>query len=348
MLVISTFSEIKTVPTTWLWQGWLAEGSLHLLAGESGTGKSGLCLDIASAITQGNILPDGVTSAPRGRVLLYASEDTDSTMKARLVAAGADLTQVATVRGVRGPDGVNRFDPAAHRNRLRAELLSSSYRLVILDPIIAFAKGQGGGAVREALEDLADIAKASHAAILGITHFAKATGKKPPLERVVSSQAFTAVPRIVLIAGVSEESGEKVVVRAKSNICETGDGFEYRIVPLTVDLDGHQAPTTKIAWGREIVGSAEEILRKGPAKASLRPLEAAQVYLVARLADGPVAVSEIMQDALANGHSEKTVKRAKTEMAIRSYWVGRVSFWRLADDSEDEFEQMTQLGHLIN
>ena len=57
-------------PIRWIWSDWLALGKLHLLAGAPGTGKTTIALSIASTITTGNRIPDGV-SAEQGDVLIW-------------------------------------------------------------------------------------------------------------------------------------------------------------------------------------------------------------------------------------------------------------------------------------
>jgi hypothetical protein len=63
---------------------------------------------------------------------------------------------------------------------------------------------------------------------------------------------------------------------------------------------------------------------------SLQKREAAIVWLVAQLDKGPVAAAEVAQRAKAASITEKTLRRAKKVLAVRSVRVGGVGasgFW---------------------
>ena len=67
-------STIQPEPVSWLWDGWLAAGKLHILAGAPGTGKTSLALALGAALTTGGRWPDG-SRAPVGDVLVWSGED---------------------------------------------------------------------------------------------------------------------------------------------------------------------------------------------------------------------------------------------------------------------------------
>ena len=77
----------------WLWTDRLALGTLALLAGREGLGKSILAYTVAAMITRG-MLPGEHIGTPRA-VLIAAIEDSWSrTIVPRLIAADADLDLV--------------------------------------------------------------------------------------------------------------------------------------------------------------------------------------------------------------------------------------------------------------
>src|SRR6202011_2217019 len=45
--------SITPEPVSWVWDGWLAAGKFHVLAGQPGTGKTTLALAFAATITAG-------------------------------------------------------------------------------------------------------------------------------------------------------------------------------------------------------------------------------------------------------------------------------------------------------
>lgn len=66
--------------------------------------------------------------------------------------------------------------------------------------------------VRSALQQLVDFAAKWDCTILGITHLAKSSQQSSPADRLIGSQAFSALARTVLIATQREGSDTRVVV----------------------------------------------------------------------------------------------------------------------------------------
>jgi hypothetical protein len=98
-VVITSASKIKPARVRWLWQDRLAVGTLALLAGREGVGKSILAYWLVAAITRG-VLPGEHLGQPK-TVLVAASEDSwEHTIVPRLIAAGADLDLVYRVEVV--------------------------------------------------------------------------------------------------------------------------------------------------------------------------------------------------------------------------------------------------------
>lgn len=67
-------SDIKPEPISWLWNGWLAAGKMHILGGAPGTGKTTIALSLAATVTTGGRWPDGSQSSI-GNVVIWSGED---------------------------------------------------------------------------------------------------------------------------------------------------------------------------------------------------------------------------------------------------------------------------------
>ena len=135
--------RLKPEPIAWLWDGWLARGKVHVLAGAPGTGKTSVALALAATLTVGGRWPDG-TRAPVGDVLIWSGEDDpQDTLVPRLLACGADLTRVHFVRSVADERGVRSWDPATDAQLLRdyAETMNPPPSLLIVDPIVSAVAG---------------------------------------------------------------------------------------------------------------------------------------------------------------------------------------------------------------
>jgi putative DNA primase/helicase len=91
-------ASIEPEAISWRWDGWIAEGKLHVLAGAPGTGKTTLAMALAATITTGGRWPDG-TPAVVGDVVIWSGEDDPKdTLVPRLIACGGDKARVHSTR----------------------------------------------------------------------------------------------------------------------------------------------------------------------------------------------------------------------------------------------------------
>ena len=90
-------ASIKPEAVRWLWEGYLARGKLHVLAGAPGTGKTMIALALAATVSTGGRWPDGTHCEP-GNVLIWSAEDDIAdTLVPRLIAMGADMHKIRFV-----------------------------------------------------------------------------------------------------------------------------------------------------------------------------------------------------------------------------------------------------------
>ena len=193
--------EIRPEHVDWVWDGWLARGKMHVIAGAAGTGKTSIALAIAATVSTGGQWPDG-TRAQVGNVVMWSGEDgLADALLPRLLAMGADRARVSFVDKVSDACGTRSFDPASDIELLAEALArTDDVALLIVDPIVSAvaADSHKNGEVRRGLQPLVDLAVANNSALLGITHYTKNTAGKDPLDRVTGSLAFGAQARVVL------------------------------------------------------------------------------------------------------------------------------------------------------
>ncbi len=333
-------------PVRWLWNGWLARGKLHVLAGAPGTGKTTIALALAATITTGGRWPDG-SRAERGDVLIWSGEDDPTdTLAPRLRAAGADLARVQFVRSVRDHDGARPFDPATDMAALTAAARGlPDLRLLILDPIVNAVGGDShkNVEVRRALAPVVDLAESLRVAAFGISHFSKNTAGRDPVERVTGSLAFGALPRVVLAAAkIKNDDGTdgRLLARAKNNLGPDSGGFAYSIELADI---GNGISASRVLWGAPVEGTARELLADADAEPDGEQRDAAD-WLRERLADGPVDSNEVKRDAEANGISWATLRRAKKRIGAESGKNGMGGGWswylpKVLKDAEDAQHQ---------
>jgi putative DNA primase/helicase len=323
-------ADVRPEPVAWLWNGWLARGKLHILAGRPGCGKTTLALALAATATIAGRWPDGTRCLHAGDVVIWSGEDDPAdTLVPRLLASGADLRLVHFVGDVTGADGARPFDPARDVSLLLSALERIKPAMMIVDPLVSAvaADSHKNTEVRRALQPLVDLAARVGCVLVGVTHLSKGTAGRDPTERVTGSIAFSALARVVLLAAKREnpEPGEapRLLVRSKSNIGDDAGGVGY-------DLEQVEAApgvfASRVLWAGAIDGNARELLAQAEAAPDAGEpdgaLGDAVGFLRALLSDGPVPSKQVRADADGAGHSWATIRRAAARLRVEAVKQG--------------------------
>ena len=333
VVLLQCAADVKPQPVLWLWPDWLPVGKLTVLAGAAGTGKTTLALSLAAVVTRGGEWPGGTVCAHPGQVLVWSSEDDPAdTLVPRLMTGGADLRKVHFVCNVAATDGeLIPFDPARDMPLLSERMAQmSDVRLLIVDPILSAVGGDAHRAndVRRDLQPLVDLAARHGCAVIGISHFSKGSKGNAPVERVIGSQAFGALARMVLVTVKEEGAERRILARAKSNIAPDDGGFGYGLERVEVH-PGIRA--NAVIWGERIEGSARDILgdveQDADHDGERSEREEARGFLCSLLADGPVSVKTIQAEARGAGYSWRTIERAKRESGAEARKAGLKDGW---------------------
>lgn len=359
-------SDVKPEPVSWLWNGWLAAGKMHVLGGAPGTGKTTISMALAATLTTGGRWPDG-SQSPAGNVVIWSGEDDPAdTLIPRLALSGADLSRVYFIADIREGNEPRPFDPARDIEPLQRKLAEiGDVRLLIVDPVVSVVTGDGNSnpQVRRNLQPLADLAASIRCALLGITHFRKGSAGSDPVERINGSVAYGALARIVLVAAKHQEEGEdgrtvRLLCRAKSNIGPDDGGFEYDL------YQGEAYPgifNSSVLWGEAVEGAARELLATADATGDDGEggtLADAKRFLADLLADAPLPVKTIKADADGAGYSWATIRRAQKALGIEAHKAGMKAGWewalprRCSENPEDaqqkEVSTFGNIEHLHN
>lgn len=317
--------DVVPEPISWLWEGWIAAGKLHILGGRAGTGKTTLAMSLVATVSRGGTFPDGSRCGVPGRVLIWTGEDDPKdTLVPRLHAVGADLEKVAFVETVQEAGEKRSFDPATDLHQLSEAVgRLRDVRLVLVDSIVSAVAGDShqNTEVRRSLQPFVDIGKRFGCAVLGITHFSKGTSGGNPLERVTGSVAFGALARVVLVASKNEKAADGepscIFARAKSNIGKDYGGFGYDLEEVA--LEAHpEIKASRVRWGTSLDGTAAEILDAAEGGGSDGgALSEAIAFLREELAGGPLAPKEAEQRAKEAGIQLRTLRRARETLGIK-------------------------------
>lgn len=323
-------ADIVPKPIRWLWRGWLPAGKLTILAGAAGTGKTTLALGLAAALTSTGKWPDETVSEYIGNVLIWSGEDNaEDTLVPRLIASGANMNYCHFINGIIENGENIPFDPA--RDMLELHLAVARINgasLLIVDPIVSAVSGDMHKAndVRRSLQALVDFAGIHECAVLGISHFSKGSAGRSPQERVIGSQAFGALARMVLVAAKEEDGNRRVLARAKSNIAPDDGGIAYSLEQIEMgDIE-----TTRVVWEGMIEGSARNIIGDiEHDESEIGNLKAdAEQFLIDLLSSGPLSAKQISADAHGAGYSAATIRRAKQSLGIEAIKGGMKDGWK--------------------
>jgi hypothetical protein len=347
-LDIRAASDIRVEPLTWLWEPWLARGTLAILDGDPGLGKSSLTIDLIARVTTGRAMPgsDGPGVEPH-RVIVCACEDSaERVVVPRLTAAAADLARVHVLGGVieTTPAGEQQADLQLPRD---LDLIADWCRLqrpalVVIDPLFAvlgldangkLVKANDDQSVRKLTGAFRTLAEETGAVILAVRHLNKAAGGSA-LHRGSGSIALAGQARSVLLAGKDPQDPDRgrVLAGVKSNLgpLPRSRRFTVEAVETTV------GPASRIAWGTECDTAADELVKPpDPDDRRQGQRDRADDFLRTELAAGPKDWDALVAAAEASGLAEGTLRNARTRLGLIKEFRGRNKIvWRLLGPGE--------------
>jgi putative DNA primase/helicase len=348
--ITRAFSDIKPQALRWLWPGRIPLGKLTLLVGDPGLGKSLLTVDIASRITQGMSFPDGARCEPGSVIIASAEDDPADTIRPRLDAAGADVSRIHILEGVR----VNLSDGRSNERPFHLEagiealedVLSrmSDVRLIIIDPISAYlghTDSNSNADIRRLLTPLAVLAAKYHVAVLCVTHLRKSAGTA--VQRAIASIAFTAASRASWVVAADPSSSERrLMLVAKQNLGPDIGGLAFRVATA------NGLPI--LQWESGAVAlKADDVLNVVENRESHDARREAESWLREQLASGPVPTQTLQTNAKTAGLAWATVRRAKESLPIvaaksgyRGGWEWRLEGAQPTSTQQSTFEEISE------
>ncbi|WP_285244004.1 AAA family ATPase [Pseudarthrobacter sp. fls2-241-R2A-127] len=334
-LVLTSAADIRPRPVRWLWEGRLALGTLGLLAGREGLGKSTLAYWVAARITRGEL--PGVFEGEPKAVLVCATEDSwEHTIVPRLIAAEADLRRVYRVE-VLNADEIHvglRLPRDNHATETAAREVDAA--LLLLDPLISRLGDRDthkDAEVRQALEPIVAVADRTRMAVLGLIHHNK-SGSTDPLQLIMGSKAFTAVARSVHTVVPDPDDDTKTIRlfgTPKNNLGRSDlPALRFEIEGFSFLTDEGPAETGRLIWRGEAEGTiADAMKQEQDGSATGEAADWLEDFL--KLWDGVAPSAEIKKAGSKAGHSADALKRAKSRRKIghKSLGFPRVTFWHL-------------------
>lgn len=332
----------------WLWTSRVPLGSLALIAGREGIGKSTVAYDMAAKITRGTLLGH-YAGQPRG-VIVAASEDSWAhTIRPRLEAAGADVNRVWRVDVVT-PEGQEvEISLPADLDALEIDVVDNDVALVLLDPLMSRLSGtldtHKDAEVRQALEPLVRLAGNSQASVVGLIHVNKSV-TNDPLTQIMGSRAFAAVARAVLfVMRHPDDDDMRLLGLVKCNVGPTNiPTLTFQIESAHVaDIADGAVWSSRIEWGEPVTRSIADFMSAHDES----PKQTARIDEVSKWLEGwltdhqPASKESIVEAAVILGF-DATLDAARKRILVRSHIekkVGGKAFWTLPD------YESSQTGH---
>jgi KaiC/GvpD/RAD55 family RecA-like ATPase len=323
--------HVEPLPTEWLWRGYIPRGTITIIDGDPGVGKSQVTIDIASRVSRGWAMPPeagGKQVAEPGTVLMLSAEDDAArTIRPRLDAAGADVNRVVMVDGDRPivlPDDLP---------FLRSTADTTKAKLVIIDPLMAFLSGKvnahNDADVRRVLYQVKRFADDTEVAVIIIRHLNKMTSVASAIYRGGGSIGIVGAARSALVVGCDPNDRKvRVLAGEKTNLAPLPPSLAFSIEPID--------NSSRVGWIGQVDLTADEVIQHGKASRG-RPAENlndAVAFLAEQLKAGPKLAAEVYDAAESDGIKRRTLARARKELGVsaRKSGMGGGWEWRLPDE----------------
>jgi AAA domain-containing protein len=301
-------------PVEWLWQDRLACGTLAMISGVPGSGKTWIALAIAAALSRGQDPFTCETLEPC--TVLYASIEHNSSeiILPRFVGLHGDPKRFAVLRGARSA-------PSASLNLRDTSVIEDALqrthaRLLILDSL-----GCDSGLdlhqpseTRPLLERLARLAERRQCCILFLRHISKRGPGRPALRGLTE---ISATLRTEFLAGASPDTpSQPALLQIKSNLGPLAPPLSY-----TIDDAGcfYWTGLSKI--------TREDMLAERPTGAGLPLRKFAGEWLREYLQNGSQTQGTTEIAAEREGVCIRTLRRAKFDLGVRSVKDGIKGVW---------------------
>ena len=309
--VPTRLSKVSAEPVCWLWPGWIPEGSVTVLDGDPGVGKTLITLDLAARVSTGHTMPDGQSGPVEpAAVVLVTGDDVTRTVMPCLDVLGADMTRIDYL-----PRDGDRLPTDADFGAIFGAVRAADARLVVLDPLLSIMSPSGASCtdqeLRSTLAKLARVAARTRAAVL-VTRDLYGEKEDHLLERGDGIRNISGV-WTRLVAGPNPADNRRSVLR---RIASDRSTTSVALLQFAMAVNATGVPS--IAWSTP-PHAHESSCRLTRRRRQGRPaLDAAVKLLRELLADGPMFVAEVAQAADSAGMKMPTVRRAKSQLEVES------------------------------
>ena len=310
-------ADVPLQNVDWLVPDLLPRGELSLLGADGGTGKGLWQAQLIACVTTGKtsgFFP--VPPAQTGKVLILAGEDDPGkVLKARLLAAGADMNQVLCLTA---DDYFQRTgQPLTLRDEALAKFAAKAGPLLlIVDPLQSFLPAgvemASRNQMRSILLPLKAIAAAQQCAVLLVMHSNKKMGVSGRA-RLADSSDIWDIARSVLMMGRDKNSGQLYLSHEKSSYSAPA-----RTALLHIEQTQVEGVTTAVAvFDSRTDKKDADFVEERRVRVAQTKADAAQAILdvLAEAKLGSMPNTQLRAEVVREtGCSEKTYNRAYGEL----------------------------------
>lgn len=242
-VVFRTADKIEPKVYSWLVPNFVPLCDLLLIAGHGAVGKGLLTVEMAACLTRGEPAfgLDYSPPAPKHVVIMACEDDISAMLYPRLRAAGAVLSRVHIVEGVRGKDKKLIPFNLGHLELLKQKLEQvSDLGLVLIDPVAAYLSGTGinpgrDEEVRTITEPLRWIAHNFRVCIGMVKHFNK--GDSPRASNLIADGAVwrNACRAVYVVFPDDQAENRFLFLQNKIQGAAPQNGFMYHIRQAPAD-----------------------------------------------------------------------------------------------------------------
>ena len=303
----ATASEIQSKPIEWLLNPFLPLGTVTVLFGDGGMGKSFYSLALAAAISRGKLIPGMDKPFPASDVIIQNAENPWSTViKPRLEMLGADCSKIHHI--IENDRRLTLTD-----ERIEAAIRKHNARLIIMDPYQSYLSENFSmnrvESVRPALMHLERVAERTRSVIMVVGHISKGGGKAQH-KGLGSVDLVNAVPSVLLLGRAEGlDNDVRAVAHLKCNFSEAATQT-FRLNKA----DGFQ-------WlGENSDITPDDIINFNAKKAKedKSKLNEAIEFLYEILEEGEMPTADVIELAEESEISKRTLERARKEVGVKS------------------------------
>lgn len=333
---ITCLVNVEELEVKWLWYPYIPLGKITLLQADPGTGKTFLCLSLAATVSKGGHFYGEYLKTykqPANVIYQTAEDGLSDTIKPRLRAMNPDFSKIFVIN--EDMEGLTLSD-----ERIEEAFKTCNPKLLIIDPLQAYLGANidmhRANAVRPVLSRIAILAEKYECAVIFIMHMSKMSQSKA-LYRGLGSIDIPAVARSVLVLGIHpEDETKRIMCHEKSSLAKHGKSIIFHI-----DFDNGGVVFDEFCDIKANDILNPQLIKRGKPRHTLD--ETMEMLGELLGVEGVAKLKDIQSWQRANGVSEKTLYRAKSELALQTLQVGfsnnKETWWLDPDIDKEEFKR---------